>query len=241
MTITLGQEPEEVRKVITFEPVNNAAVNTAGKVAGTGAEPAEVINTGGSMRDKEARITALAGRSPLRAEWLRALTDDALAALEERFPEQQGAGGGTATAAEGEEEQQEAPAAGAAGADAGAVAQNALEALAAQVKELAAAVNAMQQDVAAVQAATAPLAAEQQQEREALIEALVGNSRCAWSREELEERSTEDLRKIRSLLTGVNYAGRGAPRATATNAAEPEYAPVRPYYAQAQAQAGKGD
>ena len=99
-----------------------------------------------------------------------------------------------------------------------------------QSKEIA----QLKEELATLRKVTEPIVAEKERERQKLVDELAANERVPFDKAELEAKPVEELRKLRAMSRGENYAARGGPR-VADNAAEkePRFADPVPYWATA--------
>lgn len=77
----------------------------------------------------------------------------------------------------------------------------------------------------------APAIEEGKRERKSMISHLAQNERCPFEEEELEGKTTDELRKLYSMSRGVSYAPKGGPKRTAHQEAEDAFMDPTPYYA----------
>ena len=225
-------DPVPVRRRTVFEPVaNEQAADT-----GNRGEQGENMN-------RENMIAALASAGPLPRVELEKLNDCALKALHDAQATAatgEGAGGsGTAGNAAGAPAPAAAPATAAAPAPAAqadttpapAVGDAALKALTDSINSLRQEVSGLKTQVEQQQEVLRPAAEERAQQRTELVQELSGNNRvlAVYSKESLEAMGFDELNRVRSLVRGESYAGRGGPRTTVGNR-EPQYAEPIPYY-----------
>lgn len=79
---------------------------------------------------------------------------------------------------------------------------------------------------------TAPALQEQTQERASLLDSLASNERVPWTREELDPKSLDELRRLDSLARGRNYVGRGGPKVAAQSERGSGFLAPSPHFAE---------
>jgi transcriptional regulator with XRE-family HTH domain len=90
---------------------------------------------------------------------------------------------------------------------------------------------ALQAEIAQLKTLTAPVVAEKERERQALVDELAANSSVPYDKAELEAKPVEELRKLQAMSRGESYVGRGGPH-VATNVDTPQFAEPVPYFEQ---------
>lgn len=198
--VTLG-EPEPVRRVTEYEP---RVVNSQGQ--------------GEETMNREQMIAQLAERGVLDEEALQGLTDCHLRALLEAGDAEgqgEGKGEGAGGGSDGDGTTEE---------DASAV-QELLE----EIRGMRAENQELRDELRDVREATEPAIQERERERATLVQELAANGLCPFEEDELQARNLEELRKLRSMARGENYALQGGPKVTGASKEEQFAEPV-PYY-----------
>lgn len=89
--------------------------------------------------------------------------------------------------------------------------------------------DAQDEEIAALRKITEPVVQEKEQERQTLIEELVGCQEV-FGKAELEAKPIEELRKLRTMTRTANYSGRGGPRVVENEGEEPRFVEPVPYW-----------
>lgn len=87
--------------------------------------------------------------------------------------------------------------------------------------------------IAVMQKITAPVVAERETERQALVEALGTNEAVPFDKAELEAKPLDELRKLHAMSRGASYAGSGGPQIGNTkvaNAGEQQFVEPVSYF-----------
>lgn len=168
----------------------------------------------GEMIPREQLIDQLAQKGPLDRAALEKLSDCQLKALN----------GAPAAAPE-------APPAANGASDETRQILDAVAALGTRVAAIDTKVVAMSSEIQQVKESTAPAVAEQEREREEIVNELAASERCAYTADELKGKSTSELRKIQQMTRGTLYAGKGGPKVAVHASSAPEYADPVPYFA----------
>lgn len=182
---------EEDGTVELGEPERVRRVTTFEPVADEG-EAGNTSREEGMNRDE--LIARLAEEGPLDADALAQLSDCQLLALSTAGDEPEAGSGSGDDAGDGN--------AGNAGdgGDGDALSQ------------ILARLDSFDERITALSEATEPAVAERERERQALVAELAGNERVPFDKAELDAKNFEELRKLRSMARGENYAGLGGPR-----------------------------
>lgn len=205
--VTLGA-PVEVRRITTYEPVQNA---------GSALSPNEEEV---SAMDRQKVIAQLrANGCPLSDERLAGLDDEELVAMNERLGQAAPAAGATTEPVKVETENAEEKV----------DILKALQALTATVEGVQTNVEAQ---LATFGEAMAPAVAEIEAEKSELVSELAANESVPWTEDELKPRSLEDLRKLHAMSKGSDYSGKvGTKTVAAANKDEPAFMPPpKPYW-----------
>lgn len=190
--VTLG-EPEKVIRVTDYEPVTNTG--------------------GGEDMKRKELIATLAADGPLTEEELEKLEDHQLEALhsaQETDGGEGGAEGGEADPPKGAAQEGEGEGEGKPPRDA--EHRAALKRLEERLEKQDELIATQAKTIESLQEATAPAVAEQQRERDALLQELGANELVPFDEDELKVKPLEELKKIASLAKGRSYVGRGGPR-----------------------------
>lgn len=89
-----------------------------------------------------------------------------------------------------------------------------------------------------IRGVTASAVQERERERQALVKELAGHFRVPFTAAELEAKPMEELRKLRTMALGENYAGRGGPQG-APNTGEQRFMEPVPYWEKDKKEGGR--
>ncbi len=191
--VTLG-EPAQVRRVTTYEPVENSA--------GPSNSPA---NAEEAAMDRQKLIAQLSGECPKKLAFFEGLKDEDLENYQKVL--------GNTEPGEGGEAVVPAAAAPVVPEAEAVVTEPEEDGTASAIQSLTEQMKALTSKIETMGEAVAPAVQERQAAHGELVAELAANEKAPYTEEELKPKGLEELRKIQAMARGANYSGVSGPKA----------------------------